>query len=364
MKAFIRLLFLLSILPGCFKTTEAQSLEQRLNRTKPSCSEIFANAMEIIPELKMSGAYDSIRYVIDIIDKSCEQATESFDLKVLLAIQLDQFGVEGFYDAVSISTLDSRASSYDMFVRYPHTVKAQAEYYRFTSSWASELIIQKNLDKNELLICKVIAGVEKSPSYVIMKNQLDYPYLYELLQEAKTAERKKPMGFVSLMGGYWIPTNNLKILGSHPSFGFQIGQHTQSHEFALTLQFRFSQAESPYKVVRNDSLYELTHFFGGYIGLDYTRYLLRNDDVEFGLLVGAGYDGFDISKSDYEDYLKPVSIGCFNVNTGLRFNYFYTTKGFIGLQARYNIVNYKNTGGSSLKGDCFSIDLILGFGHN
>ena len=62
-------------------------------------------------------------------------------------------------------------------------------------------------------------------------------------------------------------------------------------------------------------------------------------------------------------YLKPLSINSFNFNTGLRFNYFFNARGFIGLQSRYNFINYGNKGGTSLRGDAISIDLLFGIAH-
>ena len=363
MKASLRLLFLAPCILFSFGIIKAQTLEQRLTQKRPSCTEVFANSMEVLPQLKSAKAFDSVAYVIEFIEKSCGKTTETFDLKVLLAIQLGKFRVEDFYDIAAINNLDLRASNYHVYISNPNYIaKVQADYYRFTARWAEELIFERNLDNNELLICKVLAGKEKAPGFAIRKNKTTYPYFFDILQAAKTYERKKALGFVSVAGGYWIPTKSMALLGSHPSFGIQIGQHHNLNEIDITVQFRFVRSTNKYTVVRNGSAYDLTHFFGGYIGLDYTRYLLQNNDVELGLLAGAGYDGFDISSSDEDDYLKPHSIGSSNVNTGLRFNYFYTSQSFIGLQARYNMVNYRNKGGSSLKGDSFSVDFILGFG--
>jgi hypothetical protein len=334
MKASLRQLLLSAGILYSFGVTQAQNLEQRLKETKPSCPDVFDNAMEVLPELKMTKAFDSMAYVIDFIEKSCDKTTETFNLKVLLAIEQGRFRVEDFYDAIAIHNLETSASNYHNYlINQNRRPKAQVTYYRFTSEWALNLPQRRNLDDNERLICRVLAGIENAPALVVMKNKSVYPYFFDMLHEAKVYERKAAQGIVSISGGYWFPTANMAKLGSHPSFGFQVGQHKNSNEIDLTIQFRFLKSAMPYTVLRSDSLYDLTHFFGGYIGLDYTRYLLKNSDVELGLLVGAGYDGFDISSSDDEDYLKPYSIGSLNVNTGLRFNYFYTSHSFIGLSA-------------------------------
>jgi hypothetical protein len=169
------------------------------------------------------------------------------------------------------------------------------------------------------------------------------------------------MSYVSVTGGFWIPTEKLKLLGAHPSLGCQVGYHHNVNDLALTIQFKFIEAAHPYTVLRNGRLYDLTHFFGGYIGVDYTRFIISDKSFQLGVVAGAGYDGFDISSGEGEEYLKPLSIGSLNVNTGLRFNFFYTARKFIGIQGRYNMINYKNEGGSTLTGDAITIDLIFGF---
>jgi hypothetical protein len=95
--------------------------------------------------------------------------------------------------------------------------------------------------------------------------------------------------------------------------------------------------------------------------VDYTHYLVSKLNFDLGLLAGAGYDGFDITSENYNyDALKPLSIGSFNANAGFKLNYFLTTSFYIGLQARYNFINYVNHGGTSMNGDAFSVDLFIG----
>jgi hypothetical protein len=74
-----------------------------------------------------------------------------------------------------------------------------------------------------------------------------------------------------------------------------------------------------------------------------------------------GYDGFDVftSEADIQN-LKPNSIGSFNANGGLKFNFYVNPTLYFGLQGRYNWINYNNKGGTSLNGNAFSIDFIIG----
>ena len=42
------------------------------------------------------------------------------------------------------------------------------------------------------------------------------------------------------------------------------------------------------------------------------------------------------------------------------YRYFYNKRSYIGLQAKYNIVNYTNKGGTNLMGDCLTITISVG----
>ena len=80
-----------------------------------------------------------------------------------------------------------------------------------------------------------------------------------------------------------------------------------------------------------------------------------------------GWDGFDFAPQPYDYhyyypyYTSRVTIGSFNANAGLRFNYYFTHSFYIGLQGRYNAIQYSTYGGTDLSGDAVSIDLIFGF---
>jgi hypothetical protein len=169
---------------------------------------------------------------------------------------------------------------------------------------------------------------------------------------------------IALIAGIWRPTGSLRILGTHPSLGVQIGGRGKSNEFDFTMQFRFVNAPGKYYISRKDSLYAFSHFFGGYIGIDYSHYFLRSGNFEFGTTGGVGFDGFDFidpEENDHSsDYLKPFSINSLNLNAGARLNYFFNPRFFIALVAKYNYISYNNKNGSSLSGHPFSIDFIIG----
>jgi hypothetical protein len=239
--------------------------------------------------------------------------------------------------------------------------EGERSFYTFASTWARLLLKGKQLGKNEKFICQVLAGEIDNPVKEISKDPIMYSSFAKILQENERAQRNGFRTNYAFLAGIWIPMGDLTLLGDHPSFGFQFGARDNSNQLDLTLQFRFSKSTNYYTIKRNNFFYDLNNFFGGYIGLDYTYYLVNKFNFDLGVLGGIGYDGFDITSSNYNyDDMKPLSIGSFNANGGFKLNYYLSTSFYIGLQARYNFINYANHGGTSMNGDAFSIDLIIG----
>ena len=241
-----------------------------------------------------------------------------------------------------------------------HTPEGERSFYAFTSTWARLLLKGKQLDKNEKFICQVFTGEIDNPVKEVRKNPMMYSSFADILQENEKAQRSGFRRNYAFLAGIWIPMGDLTLLGNHPSFGFQLGARDNRNQLDLTIQFRFSNSANYYTIKRNDVFLNINNYFGGYVGLDYTYYLVNKLNFDLGVLGGIGYDGFDITSSNNYDELKPLSIGSFNANGGFKLNYYLSTSFYIGLQARYNFINYVNHGGTSMNGDAFSIDLIIG----
>ena len=354
-------LFLCSLFPLLFAANigQAQSIQEQMTQRHPTCSDVFLNAMNIIPELYRHKFFDSLHTALAVWKKSCGDIPEVGCTALLLSIEE--------------STFDERkmdSSTVDLLVNYSYSFRhrnmrnipeGERAFFTFISTWARLLPKEKHLDNNERFICQVLTGEIDNPVKEIRNNTVTYPSFARILHENETAQRTGFRTNYAFLGGVWIPMGDLSLLGNHPSFGFQFGARDNRNQLDITLQFRFSKAANTYTVKRNNGYYDLNNYFGGYIGLDYAYYLVNKLNFDLGLLGGMGYDGFDITSSNYnDDDMKPLSIGSFNANAGFKLNYYLTTSFYFGLQARYNFINYINHGGTSMAGDAFSIDLIIG----
>lgn len=102
------------------------------------------------------------------------------------------------------------------------------------------------------------------------------------------------------------------------------------------------------------------HFFGGYLGLDGGYDIWRTKHQELQLLVGIGGDGFDAIKEDKSKQLKPESTWSYNFNGGIGYRYYIKNSFYIGVKAKYNIVNYALNGVVGFTGNPITAGLVIG----
>jgi hypothetical protein len=166
------------------------------------------------------------------------------------------------------------------------------------------------------------------------------------------------------MSGIWIPFDNASLLGIHPLIGFQAGFRSKKMTYNLTLAFKFVESKNEYEILLDGNSVKTNTFFGGYIAADIERDILKFGKNEFDLLGGVGYDGFDAvnvnTEDDDPDNDVSHSINSVNINFGLGYRHYMRYKRYIGLQGKYNFVNYNNPGGTNLAGNTITITLVFG----
>jgi hypothetical protein len=343
--------------------TAQVSVEEAMARKHPDCKDVFLNAIDIIPQLYKEKSFDSLQKAIDIWKSTCGSLLEVRYTEILLAIERSSFNTVA-PDSGLVELLQSYSFAYKNYSRYNTYFGTTSSFYKLSSTWARLLLERANLSVNEKFVCNVFAGNISNPEKEIKQHKDEYKLLFNLLNKNFADQKKRGSTEYTIISGIWSPTGNASLLGVHPSIGLQLGGRFDRHQIDLTMQVRFLKSANTYTVKRNNSLYDLDHYIGGYIGLDYNYYFVNKMKYDLGIIAGAGYDGFDIANSgddNENDYLKPLTISSLNMNTGLRFNYAFNPAFYLGLQGKYNFINYGTNGGTSLNGDAFSFDLIIGF---
>ncbi len=246
----------------------------------------------------------------------------------------------------------------------------------WAKGWASLLLSRSNLSPTQKFFCMVFSGHISNPQTVLAKSPGTFNDLYVLdaridseRVNCQTTQRNETESVwtVAVLTGMWIPTGNLKALGNHPSIGISIGKRTKLNEYDVVWAFRFLHpTPQTYSFVRNDTLYNSNYYDGGYIGFDYTRYLVHARHWDVGVIGAIGYDYFSVasgfSNSGEGAHWGSLNQGSFDVNFGLHLKYLFGRRAdnALGLVLKYHCINYENNGGTDLGGNAFTLDLSFG----
>jgi len=338
----------------------------------------FIDCAEALPRLYDQHDFDSIAYYIRLrIRTSPGFQPDLYVLRILFDIQQHRFSPDSLKDPYLYYALDeyvqdlmasqSEDGYWGIYATQDFDPRpSYQQEFALLAHWAEDLVEIRRLSNAEQFLCQTIAGDFEHPRKTARGDKVRYWQMNTLLDASMAQHRRESTLNFYFGGGVWIPRGKLAMLGVHPSItAIGIGKKNWTSEWDFVLALRFLPSAQPYTVLRGDSLYSSINFFGGYLGLDYTRYLIHVKRLEAGLIAGIGFEGFDVN-DDYSDSHPvgpppPGSINSLNLNLGTRINYYINPKHYIGVAGRYNFVGYSNPGGTPLTGNAFTIDLIVGF---
>lgn len=353
---------------------QVDNIESLMTRRYLSCQDIHYNVQYLIPEYHQKGSYDTLNAIVNYWENQCGTSEELVRCKILLAIDRGDFSEEN-YDSNIINYLIEYKNGLNpiyytygrVYFNYNGYSYNQPDILKnFTVQLASDLLKRNNLKPIEIFFLRVYSNDLKNTFSMIMTEDFNTTLLQESYFKEVHRYKKPMLGHYDFLLGAWIPQNNLQILGSHPFLGIRGGIKYKNLIVDATLGFKFGKSLNVYQVQENDSIWDTDHFFGGYIGLDAAIEIFTIQRSSIDLIGGIAYDGFDAlkvkDKNSNDDISK--SINSLNLNIGLGYKYYFNKLNYIGLDVKYNFLNYKNHRGTDLGGNAFSIHLIYGFRGN
>jgi len=215
-----------------------------------------------------------------------------------------------------------------------------------------------------------LSASEQSISQVEENDSASNLPKYHILSNADRYTSLGKMSLIDLgiVGGAWIPNGPLRIVGSHPMFGFFIGGGKDGFFLDFSLIFKFLDTKDGYYVSINDSLIMTKYFFGGYFAMDSKIKLFRISNNEIDLLLGIGYDGWDTFNDAEKENYDGNGINTINLNAGIGYRlYSFIFEGLVWIispELRYNWTWYgkSNRGGTDLTGNVITANLSIGLG--
>lgn len=386
---FSRWLLPLYLLNCCLDADAQQSPSPDVHfRTATDQISFIAHAPVLLPALLKQRQYESIgNFLTNWRNAEYPSLELIFSAEALLAIETGRFSsyylpcdcliyLSDYARELKNATTQGGKFRYYLQLEYPYRYDATEEARMtllFIQTWARNLEAKPGLDKDELFICHTLAGDIADPATVVQTDPGSCPRLSHTWQYFNaynnavfTARRNTKKGTAAVLVGWWIPTGKLRqVLGTHPSIGVQLGVRNKLNEYDLTWCFRFGNpTPQPYTFIRNDTPYTSNYYDGGYIGLEYTRYLVHRKYLDFGFISGIAYDYFSVANGWGNDpdiaHLEPFNVGSFDWNNGLRVKYFLKRRAYVGLTAKYHLIHYDNSGGTNIDGNAYTVDLSFG----
>jgi hypothetical protein len=357
-----------------------------LSRLRFNQITFIIHAPVLLPELYSEQRYETMHnFLVNWKNASYPSRELIFAAEALLAIETGKFSaywlpcdclyyLEDYARELQLVSQQDPKFRYYLKLDYPYSYDATRQAQRillFIRSWARELLSRPGLKNDELYICRTLAGDIPHPKITLRSDPTAAPRISKLENDLNvyndavfTTRRNGFRGTAGISLGWWFPTGHLQALGSHPAVGLLLGWRDEWNEYDLNWNIRFGYpTPQTYTILRRDTVYATNYYDGGYIGFEYTRYLLHRKYVDLGLTSGIAYDYFDVAdgfSTHAHNPGLPLNVGSFDFNNGIRIKYFFKKKAYIGLTAKYHLIHYDNSGGTNLNGNACTLDLTFG----
>ncbi len=388
-----RAFIVLYILTNFYAVSRAQlaesTIEKLMTKRVISCADIYYNVLTLVPELYNEGKTDTLNAIIDYAHRNCDIYSATVAYLLLHSIETHTFSesitnnckyynpgsrldsqtgkvyyeknIIGFLNAYIIGAEKSREGTQYAGdnIQFPAVNK---DYIHFIEKMALSLSKRSDLMPAERFIVELYAH----PDFRKFADLKTKQYKGTLLQKAYNVNAGDGGVEYTVFAGRWQPFGKLALLGDHPMVGCFIGSRENKTALGITFSVSFNKSPVMYDVKKNGSIFATDRFVQYYIGYDFAQALYSLKKTEFTVNTGIGYDGINaLTKNDKHE---SRTIGSLNWNLGLGMKIFLkhreneegTHHSYIGLQAKYNLVNYSNSGGTDLSGQ--SACLVLTFG--
>jgi len=365
----ITILFLVSCL---LFNVDAQNFDHLMTRKPLECRDVSYNCASYFVEYYQEGKIDSASQMVDYWQDKCDYRDPVIRAKMLLDLKTGHFSEwfvdDNIFDFISIciyrynSLSLSAANSYDNNQAEFAYIEPLGEFDKAIAKLAAELQSFYPVDSYERLWVNFLAHPSTDIFLAIQNGQFADTQFAKLYQQRLQQLLKIRELNIALMGGIWIPTGQLTTLGCHPGLGFQFGSHSQKSFWDLTMIFRFgdtSHTYYAYPYTYSKEKVPTNYYFGGYIGLDWAKPIVHRPEFDYLVLLGFGYDGFDVNDLNYYDP-DASSVNSYNFNVGLGYNFYYSTGAYLGIQAKYNIIDYTLNDVIDLRGNALTINILWG----
>lgn len=347
---------LLALLFPLFTSHQAsaqnEGLEDLLLNRQVSCADISLNSSEYIPYYLNNNLMDSALIVLDYWGEKCGNSEPAMRANILIALDLFYFDEEMitddflrrmfiFSDRVKLIN-ENNTFAYNYHQSDFDFVPAGGVFDMWTLDFATRLLEKYEPETLGYFLALFYSGATDGAlnllgtyPYNEFKPGIQYNALIEHYQGL-------PSTSISGFAGTWIPMGPLEAMGVHPEIGMTYGIKKKENLYELVMGVKFVKTPESYLTRRNkDSEWEYSNDFSGvYLGFEYSRDLMPQKRNSPFFSIGAAYDAITTLNEDTDNNLKAATAGSYNFNLGGGVRIFLNNRSYLGLQLRYNVVDY------------------------
>lgn len=353
-----------------------------LAQLRPSCNQLSIQFLKEAPVHYQQGQRKALDSLLTRMEQQCGPNELSLRMKTLLAIEDDSFheynldyynylGLVDYLDDQRFRMLMDSVyeNPYEMYNYYFIEPELVFAYNTFTRELANQIAKERGIDlegplcSSTAMILQLYGGHSDRFTATLKDPSCNALLSYFYRAQRRSIERKL-IADAAFSVGIWTPFGKASLLGNHTFLGMHIGWGRKKMFYDVAIDLRLGNSPNPYEVIYQDALTSTNHYLGGFVGLNLGYELKKLGHSKLYALGGAGWDWFDCIIGDPKQDLPYKSIGSLNLNTGIGYRIFSRDNAYVGLECRYNFINYKNTGGTDLSGNTMTTRLLIGIFKN
>jgi hypothetical protein len=253
--------------------------------------------------------------------------------------------------------------------RHTHYFRPDTAFIQFSTA-VGRKALTKDLTKTEAFLVKSYVDSNQIKLIELENEAYDNTVLQSLYKQYKKKIFQESEFHLALLVGSFSPLGANKLLGNKFAFGTYMGYKFKGNNLGFVLDFKVGANKNTYLVVSQGKAIETKLSTNLYLGMEYGRILKATNKSEFSILAGAGGERMTTVYADKPNNVDALFLWSPNLSSGVEFKRYYIKSHafsglrYWGLQARFNYLNFVNTGGTDISGNGFSIRLIWGYVEN
>lgn len=341
------------------------------------CRELQYQGMQLIPLYYTNKDFDTAYAILNYWAQNCRMDETIFRSRILFAIDNGSFSDSLFANSAFSTYLDIyKELDYDTtgasLLSYPEYYVDEFQllkwYKTFTDSIAYRCLTYTDLSPEEYFFVNYYIHPSDSAYMLLHDKAFVNTSLRSIVTEPVYGRLAATQPHYSVSAGMWIPDQHLDTLGMHPFIGGQIGLKHNRILAYLALDLRVGASPNTYKVVVDGTLTDTEQFFELSLRFDFGYELFQLRSTELLFVGGIGYDRINAyyETNDPDDDSDDISKGLnsFNLNVGGSYRIYMKNNHYLAFTGRYHRLNFRNKGGTDLKGNALSLGLEYGLGTN